>query len=115
MSFETATATYKHVIEVLTDPPFHVELFHLSEDDHDQEGFRRRQQAHLDIGTVVVPTAEDVIIAKLRWARSKDRDDVRNVIAVQGDAIDWDYVHSWCDRHGTRALLDEIRASIPPI
>jgi hypothetical protein len=40
---------------------------------------------------------------------------VRNVIAVQGEAIDWDYVYSWCDRHGTRALLDEIRASIPPI
>ncbi len=62
-----------------------------------------------------MPTAEDVIITKLRWARSKDRDDVRDVIAVQGDAIDWPYVHAWADQHGTRGLLDEIRASIPPI
>lgn len=68
----------------------------------------------------MVPTPEDVIIMKLRWAkvakRDKDRDDVRNIIAVQGDeALDWDYLHRWCAAHGTRALLDEIRASIPPI
>jgi hypothetical protein len=68
---------------------------------------------------VFIPSPEDVIITKLRWAllggRSKDREDVRDVIAVQGDRIDWDYVHAWCDRHGTRPLLDEIRRSIPPI
>ena len=46
---------------------------------------------------MLVPTPEDVIITKLRWSllanRSKDRDDARDVIAVQGDRIDWDYVH----------------------
>jgi hypothetical protein len=47
--------------------------------------------------------------------RSKDRDDARDVIAVQGDRIDWEYVYSWCEQHGTRGLLDEIRQSIPPI
>ena len=54
-----------------------------------------------------MPTAEDVIVTKLHWAllanRSKDRDDVRGVIAVQADRIDWDYVHRWCEQHGTRA------------
>ena len=69
---------------------------------------------------VYIPTAEDVIIMKLRWAkiakRGKDRDDVCNIIAVQGDdALDWGYIHHWCDQHGTRALLDELRASIPPL
>jgi hypothetical protein len=34
---------------------------------------------------------------------------------VQANHIDWDYVYKWCDEHGTRALLDTIRASIPPI
>ena len=61
------------------------------------------------IGTeIMVPTAEDVIVMKLRWAqiakRGKDRDDVCNII-----------VHHWCAQHGTRSLLDEIRASIPPL
>jgi len=27
--------------------------------------------------------------------------------------VDWEYVFRWCDRHGTRGLLDEIRRSIP--
>jgi hypothetical protein len=66
-----------------------------------------------------VTTAEDVIITKLRWAvnaeRNKDIDDVKDVIAVQANQIDWDYVDKWCDVHGTRKLLDEIRASIPEI
>jgi hypothetical protein len=29
--------------------------------------------------------------------------------------IAWGYVYKWCDEHGTRGLLDQIRASIPPI
>jgi hypothetical protein len=27
----------------------------------------------------------------------------------------WEYVYYWVDRHGTRAILEEIRASIPPL
>jgi hypothetical protein len=35
---------------------------------------------------------------------------------VQGDeALDWIYIHQWTEKHGTRALLDELRASIPPL
>lgn len=68
-----------------------------------------------------VPTVEDVIVMKLRWAASrgkrdgKDAGDVANVIAVSGDMIDWPYVYSWCDQHGTRELLESIRRSIPPL
>ena len=41
---------------------------------------------------------------------------MRDVIAVQGDEVlDWDYIHRWTAEHGTRELLDEIRASIPPL
>jgi len=69
---------------------------------------------------VFIPSVEDVIVTKLRWERlgkrGKDGDDIRDVIAVLGDdALDWDYIHRWTADHGTRALLDEIRASIPPI
>jgi len=40
------------------------------------------------------------------------------VAARMVDALDKlgvDYIHHWCAQHGTRALLDEIRASIPPL
>ena len=118
MSFETVTGTYRYQVRV-RDMSFIFEFFQLSKDPHDQERFKRRTQVKLLNRQVWLPTAEDVIITKLRWGklanRSKDRDDARDVIAVQGDRIDWDYVHSWCEQHGTRALLDEIRRSIPPI
>jgi len=55
----------------------------------------------------------------LRWFvranRRKDEDDIRDVIAVSGNQVDWDYVHRWCELHGTRAALDAIRASVPPL
>ncbi len=118
MTFETATLTSRHILEVV-GIPFKIELFHLSDDPHDQERFRRRRRMKMGDREVSMATAEDVIITKLRWAlntkRFKDRDDVRNVIAVQGKSIDWPYVYTWCDRHGTRDLLDEIRRSIPPL
>jgi hypothetical protein len=39
--------------------------------------------------------------------------DVLNALAVQGEQLDWDYIHRWCEQRGTRALLDEIRGSLP--
>ena len=115
MSFETVTMTGRNEITV-RDSAFSIEFFHLSRDAHDQERFRRRVSARILNRDAFVPTAEDVIITKLRWARPKDREDLRNVIAVQGDErIDWAYVHGWTNQHGTTALLDEIRRSIPPI
>ena len=118
MSFETVTMTRRYVAEVASIP-FKVEFFLLGSDPYDQERFRRRVQTSALGRTIWLPTPEDVIITKLRWAlvggRSKDRDDARDVIAVQEGRIDWDYVHTWCDRHGTRALLDEVRRSIPPL
>ena len=120
-SFETVTGTYREKVHVPA-LPFDIEIFHLSNDAHDQSRFARRRRVRDELvgREIQVPTAEDVIITKLRWAqiakRGKDSDDVRDVIAVQGDeALDWDYIHHWCAQHGTRALLDEIRASIPPL
>ncbi len=61
-------------------------------------------------------SAEDVLVTKLNWLlranRQKDLQDIRNVIAVQGDAIDWSYVEGWCDQHGSRELLEKIRAEL---
>jgi hypothetical protein len=120
-SFETVTGTYRERASI-PSVPFDIEIFHLSNDAHDQSRFarRRRVRDELVARDICVPTAEDVIITKLRWAkiakRGKDSDDVRNIIAVQGDdALDWNYIHHWCEQHGTRALLDELRASIPPL
>ena len=114
LSFETNTGTQRQEF-LVAGTLFKVEVFRLSEDAHDQERFRRRQPVMVDDRQVFFPTAEDVIIWKLRWARSKDRDDVRAVIGVQGDKLEWPYIEGWCDRHGTRALLEEIRRTVPKL
>lgn len=116
-SFETVTGTLRHIL-VAKGSKFKVEVFQLSPDAHDQERFRRRLTVNYPSlnARVAILTAEDVIITKLRWARVKDLEDVKDVIAVQEpNALDWNYIHHWTALHDTRAKLDELRASIPKI
>lgn len=114
-SFETVTGTTRHIVEA-EGTVFIVELFELTDDPHDQSRFARRLHAHLFDRDADVATAEDTIVTKLRWARhggrSKDLEDVRNVIAIQGDALDWSYVGRWCREHETLDLLTTVREGL---
>jgi hypothetical protein len=116
MSFETVTGTYRYILTAV-GLAFTIEIFQLSDDPHDQERFRRRTRVSTPQGDAYLPTAEDVVVTKLRWSRlgkrTKDIDDVRSVLGVQGSRLDWDYVHLWCDEHGTRQHLDDVRRSVP--
>lgn len=114
LSFETVTGTYRQYIRH-TKSSFKVELFLLSQDEHDQERFERRRPVKIFNRTVWLLCAEDVIISKLRWARSKDEDDVKNVMTVQNQKLDWNYIENWCRKHGTIAVMEKIRRSIPEI
>ncbi len=114
LSFETNTGTYRQLITHRSSP-FKIELFLLSDDAHDQARFKRRVEVEAYGRRIWLPTAEDVIVMKLRWKRSRDQDDVRAVMGVQGDRLDWAYIEGWCERHGTRALMEEIRRTVPKI
>lgn len=115
-AFEGVTGTTRHLI-TLAGSPFVCELFELSDDPHDRARFARRVQARVFARDSFVASAEDMVITKLRWAmeanRPKDRDDIRNILAVQGPLLDWSYLDGWAAVHGTAALLAEIRASVP--
>jgi len=114
MSFETNTGTQRQEFRV-KGTLFKVEVFRLSNDPHDQERFRRRISTEMAGRQIFFPTAEDVIIWKLRWARPKDRSDIRDVIGVQQANLDWTYIEEWCRRHGTLALMNEIRQTVPKV
>ncbi|HPM23665.1 MAG TPA: hypothetical protein PLP66_07140 [Phycisphaerae bacterium] len=118
MSFETVTGTTRQILEA-PGGVFKIELFFLTDDPHDQARFARRVPVAVLGRQAYAASAEDVVITKLRWSkqgqRHKDVDDVRAVLTVSGAMLDWDYIHRWCDAHGTRALLDEIRRTIPQI
>jgi hypothetical protein len=113
LTFESVTATTKVVLRT-TGHAFEVELFQLSNDEHDQARFSRRIQVRTMDRKVWIASLEDMIITKLRWSqhagREKDISDARNLIGVQGDFVDWTYVEQWCDRHGTRQLLHQLRS-----
>ena len=115
-AFEAVTGTTRYLVTV-AGSAFVCELFVLSDDPHDQERFQRRELVRVLAQDAYVAAAEDMVITKLRWAleagRSKDRDDVRNMLAVRGAELDWAYIGEWTARHGTGVLLAEVRASLP--
>jgi len=117
-SFEAVTGTTRYVID-LVNSPFVCELFVRSDDPHDQERFRRRLRVRVLDRVAFIASPEDMIVTKLRWAheahRSKDREDIRNILAVRDGELDWAYLQRWSAEHGTLTLLEEIRRSIPPM
>jgi hypothetical protein len=112
LSFETNTGTFRQVLRHKKSA-FKVGLFLMSQDPHDQSRFQRRRAVELHDRRIWLPSPEDVVVTKLRWARGRDKDDVRDVMAVQQDKLDWAYIEQWCRQHGTLALMGEIRRSIP--
>ena len=110
MMMEIFTGSVRHVLCYLpTD--FEIELFQATDDPHHLEQHRRRVQmsiAEIDC-QAWVPTAEDVVIQKLRWARRKDLDDVVNVFIVSGDHLDWSFIDHWTTKHETAQLLKQLR------
>lgn len=118
VSFEMITGTWRQIITVPAIP-FTIELFELSLDSHDQERFRRRRTLTLLARQAWLPTAEDVIVQKLRWCvggkRAKDFEDAVAVMAVQGERnLDWPYIEKWCGEHGTLGVLEKAKAEAGP-
>jgi hypothetical protein len=117
LAFKTVTATNKTLLRV-KKTGVQIEIFFLSDDEHDQERFARRRLVSTFGRKAYLLTLEDVLVTKLRWlhlaGRNKDEDDIRAVLKVQHDRVDWPYVEAWCDRHGTRELLDRLRQESAP-
>jgi len=112
--FEMVTATRKEIIRV-DGTLFDIEVFHLSEDLFDQSRFSRRSKVDLGDGMIAwVATAEDVIVQKIRWLknanRSKDYEDVLNVLRRKRELLDFEYITKWCGEHGTLEVLAKARA-----
>lgn len=111
MSFETITSSTRYRLRH-RDTAFVIELFLLQAEPFAQQRFARRVQRPIGDRSVFVPTAEDVIIQKLRWSRhpgrQQDAQDARDVIAVQSGKLDFEYIRGWCDQHGTRELFEQL-------
>jgi len=96
------------------DSVFKVDIFVASNDEFATGQLNRRQARALSsdrVDEVYVATAEDTVLAKLRWFRSGNEssknqwNDVLGIIAVVRDELDMDYMRSWAERLGVSDLL----------
>ena len=94
---------------------FKVDVFVRKQRPFDQAQFERRllQTLTTDPERVVyVASAEDTILTKLEWYRMggeiSDRqwNDVLNVIKIQGEQLDRDYLRRWAAQLGIADLLE---------
>ena len=107
IAFETVGGTTRHLFRV-DDSEFVIDVFELGPGPFDRERFNRRVPAKVGGAPTYLPTAEDVIVQKIRWRRGKDIDDARDVISVQHPNLDWPYILKWADEHGSRDVLDSM-------
>jgi hypothetical protein len=113
-AFEVFTNKRVDVIHVV-GTIFKIDVFPLSDDSFDQTRFQRRIKGQIAGRVVSLPTAEDVIIMKVRWHRALDLEDAKYVLSIQSPSLDWPYIERWCEAHGTRQVLEDLRREIPPI
>jgi hypothetical protein len=70
--------------------------------------FDRRQRVQLPWVQASVVTAEDLILAKLAWARETDSErqlrDIAGMVSAAGDDLDRAYVDAWAARLGVGEL-----------
>ena len=93
-------AGWKVDLVVLKDRPF-----------SSVEFSRRRAITVLGLETIAV-SAEDLLLSKLEWSlaggSSRQLDDARGIVKVQGEALDRSYLRQWAKALGLSEVLEQI-------
>lgn len=89
-----------------------VDFWVLKDDSFERNAFDRRKQVTLFGTPAFVTTPEDIILHKFYWHKISPSDrqlhDAAGVYAVQGDALDFDYLRQWARILGTEQELDAL-------
>ncbi len=118
VQFDTLTWGKRHIGTPAQNSTLEVELFELFDDPFVQSQFQRRRRLILPQIAIEtwIPTPEDIIVQKLRWARPKDLDDARDVLATEDpETLDMPYIENWCAIHKTTDRLQATLARIPEL
>ena len=79
--------------------------------------FQRRQTATLFGRTLFIVSAEDILIAKLEWARlggsERQLEDAAGILRTSYDRLDFEYIQHWVRELGLQSLWKRISASVP--
>lgn len=103
------------------DSVFKVDIFIAKADDFARKQLERRELRKIapEIDQFIyVATAEDTVLAKLRWYRkggevsSTQWSDVLGVLGAQSVNLDIAYLREWADKLGVRDLLEKAFSSV---
>lgn len=86
-----------NVIDLATG--WKIDLLIRKERAFSQEEFERRRPVRLQDVEIDIVTVEDLIVAKLEWAKvggsSRQLEDVASIIALRGDSLDLMHIARW--------------------
>ncbi len=97
---------------------FKVDIFIRRQRPYDSSQFERRASQMLSLEpemAAYIASPEDTILAKLEWYRlggeisNRQWQDVRNIIEVQADRLDWAYLRHWAAQLNLSDLLERVR------
>lgn len=113
---ESAIEAFKHrsmfnVLDNVTG--FKIDLIFLKPGDFNRAAFKRRRLELIEGNPLYVSTPEDVIIAKLEWARMgqslRQLEDVAGLLRLRWKSLDHSYLQKWVMELGLASQWDEAR------
>jgi predicted nucleotidyltransferase len=89
-----------------------IDFWMLHDDEFSRCQFSRRQCVDFEGVPAYVASAEDTILSKLLWYREtpseRQLSDVRGILEVSKDRLDWRYLNDWASRLGLEDLLESM-------
>lgn len=89
-----------------------VDFFVLREDPFSRAEFERRVRVKAWGTEAYVASLEDTLLSKLIWNKitpsERQLDDVRGILRVRQDALDYDYLHHWAQEKGVENILNQL-------
>lgn len=113
---EGAIQAFKHqsmfnILDMVTG--FKIDLIFLKPGSFNQKAFQRRQVELIEGSPFFVSTPEDVIVAKLEWARMghslRQLEDVSGLLRKRWDSLDHPYLEKWVAELGLIPQWDEAK------
>ena len=94
-----------------------IDFWMLKNDPFDRSRFSRRKKEKILGFYMNVSTAEDIILAKLRWAKlsggsEKQFTDALRVYEVQSKKLDMDYLETWVKKLELESLWKDLKAKV---
>lgn len=78
-----------------------------------REEFLRRQLVRTSEASFFVATAEDVILAKLEWAKgarsNRQIQDAAGIVKIRGEAVDFSYLKKWISELNLEAEWNDVQ------